>query len=310
VAESSHIVVVGSINMDLVVRTAHLPAPGQTVLGEGFTTSGGGKGANQAVAVARLGGRCLMIGRVGEDTFGQQLLENLRAEGVDCTGVMRSPGPSGTAIIIVDSMGENSIVVAGGANQRLSPDDIYAREDLFADASVVLLQLELPLPTVRTALCLAHRHGARVVLDPAPVPEALPDELYQVDILSPNTLEAEALTGQPCNEDRVAKSVALDLIARGAKAAAVKLGHRGSMVVASDGHFYRIPPYKVDVVDTTAAGDAYTAAIAVAMGRGEKLDEAAKFANAAGALACTKIGAQSAMPTAAEVKMLMEDQPI
>lgn len=309
-AKGPNILVVGSINMDLVVRADRMPSPGQTVLGTDLTTSPGGKGANQAVAAARLGGSSRMIGRIGEDTFGTQLLENLKSEGVDCTGVMPTPTSSGVAIIIVDSLGENSIVVASGANYRLCPDDIYAQEELFVDANVVVVQLELPLPTVRTAMNLAHRYRCRVILDPAPVPRQMPDELFNVDIISPNVVEAHALTGTKCIEERVDKSVALDLIARGAKAAAIKLGPRGSMVVISDGHFYRIPPYKVRVVDTTAAGDAFTAAIAVATANGVKLHQAAKFANAAGALACTRIGAQSAMPTAAEVKILMEDQPI
>jgi len=303
------ILVVGSINMDLVVRAEQMPAPGQTVLGKSFSCSPGGKGANQAVAASRLGAKSLMIGRIGEDMFGGQLLENLRAEGVDCRGVMRTPGSSGVATIIVDERGENSIVVAAGANHRVSPDDVCAHEELFNDADAVVLQLELPLPTVRTAIGLGHRYGCKVILDPAPVPKAMPDELFAVDILTPNALEAEALSGKKCIEQRVEKSVALDLIARGAKATAVKLAHRGSMVVAADGHFYRVPPYKVNVVDTTGAGDAYTAALAVATAQGKNLHEAARFANAAGALACTKIGAQLAMPTAQEVTMLMQDQP-
>jgi ribokinase len=305
------ILVVGSINIDLVVRAARMPSPGETVLGSGFVTSPGGKGANQAVAVARLGGTCRMIGRVGEDAFGESLLTNLKAEGIDCTDVIPTPGAAtGVAMIIVDSKGENSIVVASGANHMVTPDDLFDRQEAFQQAAVVVLQLELPLPTVRAAIDLARRHGCKTILDPAPAPKVMPPELCQVDIISPNVSEAETITGKLAIEARIDKQVATDLIARGAKTAVLKLGPRGSMVVMGDGHFYTVPPYDVKVVDTTAAGDAFTAALAVATARGDHMHATAKFANAAGALACTKLGAQSAMPTADEVRMLMADQPI
>ncbi|HAU37347.1 MAG TPA: ribokinase, partial [Phycisphaerales bacterium] len=300
------ILVVGSINMDLVVRSPHMPAPGETVLGNGFVTNPGGKGANQAVAAARLGGPCAMIGRVGDDEFGRTLTARLAAEKIDCANVLTTEGvPTGVAMIVVDSHGENSIVVASGANYRLSPDDLFCREEAFARAAVVVLQLELPLPTVRAACDLARRNGCRIVMDPAPATPQLDDALCAVDILSPNVSEAEILTGKKAGEDRVDKIVAMDLIARGAKAAVLKLGARGSLVVTNDGHFYRVPSYKVNVVDTTAAGDAFTAALAVALAHGNDLHSAARFANAAGALACTKFGAQATMPTADEVRILM-----
>ncbi len=305
------ILVVGSINMDLVVRSPHMPAPGETVLGDGFVTNPGGKGANQAVAAARLGGQCAMIGRVGDDEFGRTLAAALTAENIDCSNVLTTKNvPTGVAMIVVDSRGENSIVVASGANYRLSPDDLFCREEAFARAAIVVLQLELPLPTVRAACDLARRNGCRIVLDPAPATTQLNDTLCAVDILSPNVSEAEILTGTKAGEERVDKIVAMDLIARGAKAAVLKLGARGSLVVTNDGHFYRVPSYKVNVVDTTAAGDAFTAALAVALARDEDLHSAARFANAAGALACTKFGAQAAMPTADEVRMLMADQKL
>jgi len=308
-AEKPNVLVVGSVNMDMVVRSPRMPAPGETVLGEGFVTNPGGKGANQAVAAARLGGKVKFIGRVGADAFGEALLANLKKEGIDCADLLRTPdAPTGVAMIIVDSRGENSIVVASGANHRLTPDDIFAREQAFAAADVLLLQLELPLPTVRAACDLAERHGCRIVLDPAPAPKQLCDRLCDVDIITPNVCEAELITGTKTGEERADKNIALDLIARGAKAAVLKLGSRGSMVVTADGEIARVPAYKVDIVDTTAAGDAFTAALAVAAAEGQELAEAAKFANAAGALACTRLGAQSAMPTRAEVLMLMLDQ--
>ncbi len=305
-----NILVVGSINMDLVVRTPRMPQPGETVPGDGFVTSPGGKGANQAVAAARLGGNVRMVGRVGDDAFGEQLIGKLQAEGVDTTHVKHRPeAPTGVAMIMVDSNGENSIVVTGGANHYLTPDDIFPLAELFAEADVVVLQLELPLPTVRAAVEKARRQDCRVVLDPAPMPRTLPDELCSVDILSPNVCEAEALTGTRVVEERVEKNVALELVQRGAKAGVLKLGSRGSLVVAADGHFYRVNAYKVQVVDTTAAGDAFTAALAVATGEGRNLHDSAKFATAAGALACTRLGAQAAMPLRSEVAMLMADQP-
>jgi len=310
-SESPLILVVGSINMDMVLRGPYMPAPGETVLGSGFKTSPGGKGANQAVAVARLGGSCAMIGCVGQDAFGDQLLAGLNAEGIDCQAVCRTAdAPTGVAMIVVDAKGENAIVVASGANYRASPDDsIVPNEELFEEASVVVLQLELPLPTVRAAAQLARRHRCKVILDPAPVPNVMSPGLCEVDILTPNMVECEAMTGKKAGvEERVDKGIALDLIDMGAGAVVLKLGPRGSLVVMADGHFYTLPPYKVQVQDTTAAGDAFTGALAVAVASGQDLRKAARFGNAAGALACTKIGAQSAIPTADEVKILMEDQ--
>jgi ribokinase len=308
--DKPRILVVGSINMDLVVRSPHMPAPGETVLGSGFVTSPGGKGANQAVAAARLGGHGRFIGRLGQDAFGEQLLAGLRAEGIDCTHIMTTPdAPTGVAIIVVDSHGENSIVVASGANHLVSPDDIFSAAGAFEQVQVVVLQLELPLPTVRAAIQLARRHGCKIVLDPAPAQPNLPSELCEVDIISPNVTEAELITGQRSVDESSDKLVASELIERGAKAVVLKLGSRGSMVVTADGHMARVGAYNVDIVDTTAAGDAFTAALAVNVAQGMELIAAAKFANAAGAIACTRLGAQSAMPTRDEVRMLMQDQP-
>jgi len=309
-ADQPEILVVGSVNMDLVVRTPHMPAPGETVLGDGFVTSPGGKGANQAVAAARLGARCKLIGRVGTDDFGAKLLAGMRGEGIDCDDVIDTEeAATGVAMIVVDSAGENSIVVASGANALLTPDDVFGRAEAFEQAQIVLLQLELPLPTVRAAIDVARRHGCKIILDPAPARANLPPELFQVDIISPNVTEAEMIVGQPVLEERVGKHAASELIARGAQAAVLKLGSRGAMIVTADGDFCKADAYKVRVVDSTAAGDAFTAALAVAVGQGLPFEHAARFANAAGALACTRLGAQAAMPTVDEVKMLMADQP-
>jgi len=305
------ILVVGSINMDMVIRVQTMPAPGETVLGGGFQTSFGGKGANQAVAVARLGGTCRLIAAVGDDEFGPALRSNLQKEGIDCGALATKAGePSGVAVILVDANGENSIVVSSGANHRVTPDDdLFPNERLFAEAAIVVLQLELPLPTVRAAVELARRHHCRIILDPAPAPVTLCDELCRVDVLTPNITEAERISGTRAEDAAADKLVASAIIQRGAKNVVLKLGGRGSLVVTADGHFYTVPPFKVPIVDTTAAGDAFTAALAVAMARGDRLRDAARFANAAGALACTRLGAQSAMPTAQEVAALMRDQP-
>ena len=303
------ILVIGSVNMDMVVRAATLPSPGQTVFGSDFHAFPGGKGANQAVGVARLGGRCRFVGRVGDDDFGRSLKKSIAAEGVNVDHLMLTEGTStGTAIVVVDSQGENSIIVSSGANFALTPDDIFGCEELFEKSAVVLLQLEIPLPTVRAAIDLAHRHNTRIILDPTPVPKKFSREMYLVDIISPNAGEAEELTGKKLAEDRVAKQVAMEFIEQGSKSVVVKLGPRGSLVVMSDGHFYHVPPFKVNVVDSTAAGDAFTAGLGVAYTRGLSLREAAVFANAAGALTCTQFGAQPALPTALDVQMLMRDQ--
>ncbi|NLF31475.1 MAG: ribokinase [Planctomycetes bacterium] len=301
-ASRGDILVVGSINMDLVVRCDRLPAPGETVLGGDLITSPGGKGANQAVAAARLGGRCRMIGRVGGDSFGEALLANLAAEGVDVAAVRPLAGvPSGVALISVAADGENAIVVAPGANSRLSPADLDAQDDAFAAASVLVLQLELPLDTVVAALQRARRHGCRVILDPAPAPVAMPAALYAVDVISPNVSEAATLLG--CG-GAGPEQVAAALVQRGAAAAVLKLGAAGSLVWQDD-RATRVAPFPVTPVDTTAAGDAFTAALAVAVARGERLADAARFANAAGALACTRVGAQAAAPRLEEVAALM-----
>jgi ribokinase len=305
-AKSSNILVVGSINMDLVIRARRMPAPGETVIGHDFITSPGGKGANQAVAAARLGASCAMIGRVGADAFGERLVAGLKTEGIDCAGVEASEGVStGVAIIVVDEAGQNTIVVASGANHHLMPDDLTHYEEAFARADTVVLQLELPVATVVAAVKMAQRHGKRVILDPAPAVATLPEELCAVDVLSPNETEAEVLTGEKVSGKSGAQRAAGKLLARGAKTVILKMGGRGALAMTGQQSPGWTAAYKVNVVDTTAAGDAFTAALAVALAEGTELAGAVEFANAAGALACTRLGAQQAMPTANEVRRLM-----
>jgi ribokinase len=312
-ATTGSILVVGSINTDMVVRTNRLPGPGETVLGHSFTTTPGGKGANQAAAVARLGGDCTLIGRVGTDTFGRTIRSALIAEGINCQGVTQIDStPTGVAVITVDAGGENAIVVDPGANGLANADDdIFSHEDFFEEAEVVVVQLEIPLPVVQAAVRMAKRHHCQVVLDPAPVPAdgKLPAELFNVDVITPNIIEACQLTGRKIGSAQGLRSMAGDLIARGAKAAIITLGHQGAIVATADGDITRLHPYRIDLENSTAAGDAFTGALAVGLAKGWDVTGAARFANAAGALACTQHGAMTSIPTIDAVRMLMSDQP-
>jgi ribokinase len=302
-----HVVVVGSINMDLVVRLERLPRPGETLPGRDLRTSPGGKGANQAVAAARLGARVTMIGRVGDDRFGPRLSEALAAEGVSTEHVLVTEQcPSGAAVIGVEDSGQNAIMLVAGANGRLTPEDVCAREDVFRTADVVLLQLEVTMETVEAAAMLARRHGVPVVLDPAPVPRGpLPRALGEVDVLTPNQTEAEGLTGAPVATAAEAERAARSLRDRGAKQVVVKLGEAGALLCDRDGRTALVPAERVDVVDTTAAGDAFTAALAIGLCRGLSLPEAVRLGCAAGTLATTRPGAQPAMPTGEEVERFL-----
>jgi len=307
--ENPDILVVGSINTDMMVRTKRMPAPGETISGKNFQCSGGGKGANQAIAASRLGGNVTMIGRVGDDHLGTVRLEELAAEKINIDNVMiTDQTPSGIGMIIVDSRGENTIVVAGGANLMVTPDDIYGAEECFRKTDFLLLQMEIPTPAIRAAKDLANRHNCRIVLDPSPANQ-FPEELYKVETITPNLSEAQSLSGKNSHEEeRMDKIMASELIDRGAKQVVLKLGSRGSLVICNDGHMYRLKPFNIDPVDSTGAGDTFTAALTVALGRGSSIHEAAIFANAAGALACTKYGAQASMPDFMEVEILIRDQ--
>jgi len=293
------IVVVGSINMDLVARMQRLPRPGETLSGDTFQTIPGGKGANQAVAAARLGATVTLIGRVGDDAFGQVLLNSLREYGVGTDHVLTTPDcSSGVALIGVEPSGANSIVVVAGANGHLTPADVLAREQVIAAADVLVVQLETPLETVATAIRLARQHRVRTILDPAPVPTgSLPAELYQADVISPNQTEAEAMTGIIVHDVATATQAAQSLQRLGASEVVMKLGHLGSLICRPQGQTEHIPVVQVEIIDTTAAGDAFTAGLAVGLAEGRNLSEAARLGGAAGTLACTVFGAQPAMPS-------------
>jgi ribokinase len=316
-ASPKRIVVIGSINMDLVARVPRIPVAGETLIGDSFATVPGGKGANQAVAAAKLvkgDTEVHMIGRVGDGDFGQRLLNGLEHYRVDTRRVTVTEGmASGVAMIFVDKRGENTIVVTPGANAKLSPKDIDAAEESIAGASAVVLQLEIPLNTVAHVIAMCQRLKVFTILDPAPMPaEGLPRALFGVDILTPNQIEAEALLGLDSAREVLPKrsddqkQIASDLLARGAKAVVLKRGGRGAVMVDRDGMIRTIKPHKVKVVDTTAAGDAFTAALAVGHAEGMTLPESAAFANAAGAACCENFGAQPALPTREAVEKLLE----
>jgi ribokinase len=308
------IVVVGSINMDLVVRTPRIPGPGETVIGQELHTIPGGKGANQAVAAAKLalpGMQVHMVGRVGDDDLGQRLLNGLGHYGVRTRHMTVTEGvASGCALILVDAKGENTIVTAPGANGKLMPRDIDASEELIASAAVVVLQLEVPIGTVAHTVALCRKHGIFTILDPAPAPaKRLPKALYGVDIFTPNEHEADALLGFELapKTRKIAdpKQVGSRLLARGPGMVVLKLGSKGSMILAPDGQIETIKPLKVKVVDTTAAGDAFTGGLAVAIAERQPAVSAVRFANAAGAVACQSFGAQPALPTREQVTALI-----
>lgn len=302
---TARIVVVGSLNMDLVTEAPKIPAPGETVIGGDLCTVPGGKGANQAVAAARLGAHAAMVGRLGNDVFAARLRDNLAAEGVDLTHVQETAVASGVALIVVDAQGQNSIVVAPGANARLAPADVQAAESVIAAADVILLQLEVPLESVLRAAQLAHEAGVTVVLNPAPA-HPLPDGLLAlVDILIPNETETASLSGLPVDSTEAIEAAAARLRERGVAAVVLTLGARGALLAEKSGT-HHFPAFAVDrVVDTTAAGDAFVAALATSVAEGRPFREAVVWGNAAGALAVTRHGAQPSLPRREEVEALL-----
>jgi ribokinase len=304
------LVVVGSLNMDFVVTVEHLPAPGQTVLGRDFQMIPGGKGANQACAAAKLGVNSVsvrMVGRVGYDVFGDHLKASLSAGGVDVSAVHGTRAQAtGVALISVDAAGQNTIVVASGANHALAASETEAMRPVFRGARFVLFQLESPLDTVAAALKLARAEGARTILDPAPA-VALPAELLaNVDILTPNETEASILLGLPPGRVSASDAVPLarSLRERGPKAVLLKLGDQGCFYSDGETELFGAA-FSVVARDTTAAGDTFNAALAVALAEDRGIEEALRFANASAAISVTRIGAQASVPARAEVDALL-----
>jgi ribokinase len=299
---TDRIVVVGSSNTDMVVRGPRLPAPGETVLGGDFLMAAGGKGANQAVAAARLGGDVTLLARVGDDPFGERAIRGFEREGVRTELVHRDgEASSGVALILVDERGENLISVAPGANSRLSVEDVEGARATLAGADILLLQLEVPIATVRAAAKLCADGGGRVILDPAPARELDDELLSAVSILTPNEHEAERLTGLPVEDSESAHRAAIELRRRGAAAVIVTLGAAGVYLLSND-HALSIPAPTVEAVDSTAAGDTFNGALASALARGNELVPAIELAVRAAALSVTRPGAQPSMPTPREVE--------
>ena len=302
-----NIIVVGSSNTDMIIRLDHIPRPGETILGGEFFTAAGGKGANQAVSAARAGGSVTFIARVGLDMFGDNAVNGFKKEGINTDHVLRdTSSPSGVALIFVAKDGENSIAVAGGANSNLSPEDISNAREIISGASLLVMQLETPLETVQAAADLAAAAAVPVILNPAPACP-LPDELLsKISFITPNETEAELLTGIKVDDNKSASKAADILLARGVKTVIITLGSRGAFV-AGEGIRKLVPGFRVNAVDTTAAGDTFNGALAVALVEGIALEEAVRFANAAAALSVTRMGAQSSVPARMEIEEFLRN---
>ena len=293
---------IGSCNTDMVISMDHLPLPGETLIGGEFFMNSGGKGANQAVAAARLGGNVSFIAKVGNDPFGKRALEQYRAEGIDVKHILTDPEqPSGVALIMVDAQGENSIAVASGANAHLTTKDLDNAKEILSRADIVLMQLETPITTVEHAANVAKRSGAKVILNPAPaqpLPESLLQNLY---ILIANETEAEFISGtQITDMDSVARAADI-LCDKGVEKVVITLGSRGAFV-KERGNYHQIPGLKVKAVDATAAGDTFCGALCVALAEGKNLTEAVTFANRCAAVTVTRMGAQSSLPYRSEIE--------
>jgi ribokinase len=300
------IVVIGSANTDMIVRTSHIPRAGETVLGDDFMQSRGGKGANQAVAAARLGAQVTFVARLGQDHLGQAAFDAYEKEGINTEFIVwDDEAPTGVALIIIDSEGEDIICVAPGANRRLSTDDILAAEAAIQAADCVLLQLEIPLETVEFAIRLASKYHVRVVLNPAPMARLSEDILEKVDVLTPNETEAARMTGDQVSHPR---DLAYNVNRKyGIQNVIVTMGKEGAVISRLHSPSpIEIPAFRVVSVDATGAGDAFNGGLAVALARGDPIEDAVRYANAVGALATTKAGAQSSSPTAWEVQAFLK----
>lgn len=298
------IVVLGGINMDLVGTTERMPAPGETVFGQSFHTAPGGKGANQAVAAARLGAEVRMVGRVGQDEFGPVLLDGMRREGIDISGVASDPNnSSGIAMILLDGRKENYIIAIYGANLASDHEQVSAVESSLDGADALLLQLETPLEVAVESARFAKRRGVHVVWDPAPALDMGHNAYTLCDVLTPNQSEAEYLTGITVTDLDSAKRASRQLVSDGVSACVLTMAEAGSYYATRDGEGF-VPPFDVEVSDTVAAGDAFSAGLGVALAEGLSLPSAVRYASAAGALAVTKRGAQEAMPHRREVDAL------
>lgn len=302
------IVVVGSINLDLAVGAERIPKVGETVTGKTFNTYLGGKGANQAVAVAKLGYPVVMVGCVGDDAFGTQLRKGLADAGVDTTGVHTVEGPSGIALITTGSHGENNIVVVPGANKHLEPTLIESATPLLERAAMLLTQLEVPIDTVDYLAQFAERHNIPLMLDPAPARDLPLSLLRRTSWITPNESEVQELLKRKISSDNDYYAAAQDLLSCGPKNVLLKIGSRGSLVAQHDGLREMVPAFPVDAVDTTAAGDAFNGGFSVGLMKGMNIVESARFASAVAAISVTRPGAQRSMPVLQEVEEFIAEQ--
>ncbi len=294
------IICIGSSNTDMVVRSERLPRPGESVIGGGFVMAGGGKGANQAVAIARMGHKVVFAAAVGEDMFGDEAIARYRQYGVDTSYIVRKKTPSGIALIMVDAAAQNSISVALGANSELSVADVMPALDLIEPNDIVLMQLEIPMETVAACVAVAAAKGARVVLNPAPAAEVSADVLSKLYLITPNQTEAETLTGIEVRDEQSARAAAEALRAKGVERVIITMGGDGALL-DDGGRVEMVPAFRVNAVDTTAAGDVYNGAICAALAEGCSLRDAMIFGSKASAISVTRIGAQPSIPTREEV---------
>ena len=300
------IVVVGSSNTDMIIKVPWIPKTGETILGGKFSTAPGGKGANQAVAASRAGGDVTFIARIGDDMFGQKAKQGFIKDKINVDYVLTDESePSGVALICVAEDGENSIAVASGANSNLSPSDIQKQSEVISSADILLLQLETPLETIRQATSIASDNGVKVILDPAPAQELSDDILEHISILTPNESEAELLTNIKVDSEENAAKAADVLMNRGVQTVLLTMGSKGTYIATED-FKELIPAFKVKAVDTTAAGDVFNGALAVAIAENKPIRQAISFANAAAALSVTKLGAQPSAPAREEIDKFLE----
>ena len=300
--DNKKIAVIGSTNTDMVVKGQKLPAPGETILGDTFFMNPGGKGANQAVAAARLGGNVTFITKIGNDIFGEQSLKNLKNQDIDTKYVLTDNiNPSGVALITIDENGENCIVVAPGANSNLSKADIELAKSTINNSEIILLQLEIPMETIEYSAQLAFDLGKKVILNPAPAQKLSDKLLKNLYIISPNETEAEILTGVKITDNATVEKAAQILKNKGVEIVIITLGAEGAYVL-SENYNEIVPSVKVKAIDTTAAGDTFNGALASALCKGSKLIDAVQFANKAASISVTRMGAQSSIPHFNEIK--------
>lgn len=304
---SNKIIVVGSSNTDMILKMERIPKPGETIIGGYFSMAAGGKGANQAVAAARAGAEVILIAKLGNDMFGDQAISGFQRDGIDVQHIIRDDrAPSGVALIFVDENGENCIGVASGSNANLSPEDILENKDLIAGSKMLIMQLETPVDTVKIAARIASSNRVPVILNPAPA-QALDDEfLKNITILTPNETESEILTGIPAEDPKSIDKIAATLRSKGVKNVLITLGAKGVFVDSSEFKGI-VPGFEVEAVDTTAAGDVFNGALAVALSENKSIVDAASFACAAAALACCTLGAQTSAPHRESIEQFLRD---